>query len=119
MVYYIYIIQKSTISNYSIQNQRDIFLDTAENLTQIGQWTLSSFHKEQRRIELFLTLTRKNLRALNTFPLSPALQRDFKKFCESFDKLEEEYRTGILDRTVWANGFLKWGSTLSQNVHLL
>lgn len=113
------IIQKSTISNYSIQNQRDIFFDTAENLTQIGHWTLSSFQKEQHRIELFLTLTRKNLKALHTFPLSPALHKDLQKFSDCFDKLEEEYRTGILDRTAWANGFLKWGIALSQNVHLL
>lgn len=118
-MYHRYIIQKSTTSNYSIQNQRDIFLDTAENLTQIGNWTLSSFQKEQHRIELFLALTRKNLKALHTFPLSPALHRDFKKFSESFDKLDAEYRNGIMDRRAWANGFLKWGTALSQNVHLL
>lgn len=109
------IIHQSTHSNYSAQNQRDLVLDTAENLTQIGRWTLNSFAKERQRIELFLKLTRKNLNALAGFPLSPSFDLGFKKFCQSFARLEKEYSTGIVDRTIWANGMLKWGSTLIQS----
>jgi len=111
-VYSRYIIQRSTIGNYSVNNQRDLVLDTAGNLTQIGQWTRDCFIKEQQRIVLYLALTRKNLTALESFPSSSSFLLEFKKFCNSFDKLEEEYRTGIVDRSVWANGMLTWGTTL-------
>ncbi len=107
-----YIIQRSAISNYSVNNQRGLVLDTAENLTQIGQWTLNCFAKEQQRIALYLALTRKNLTALASFPSSSSFLPEFKKFCNSYDKLEEEYVTGIVDRSVWANGMLTWGTTL-------
>ena len=113
-MYSVRIIRHSTISNYSIETQRDLLLDTAGNLTQIGQWTLDCFHKEQRRIELFLFLTRKNLKALHDFPLSSPFDLDFKKFCTCFDKLDQEYNTGIVDRKVWANGMLTWGTSLTQ-----
>ena len=114
-----YIIQKSTHSNYSSATQRDLVLDTAENLTQIGDWALGSFSKEHQRIELFLKLTRKNLNALLDFPVSPSFGPSFKKFCHSFARLEKEYRSGISDRTVWANGMRKWGTTLTQTVNLI
>ena len=114
-----YIIHHSTNSNYSVKNQLDIVLDTADNLTQIGQWTIGSFHKEQYRIELFLSLTRKNMNALIGFPLSPKFSQDFKKFCTSYEKLEAEFHSGIVDRTAWANGMLKWGISLTRSSELV
>ncbi|MEK7141049.1 MAG: hypothetical protein AAB800_00720 [Patescibacteria group bacterium] len=118
-MYNAHIIQQSGISNYSTKNQRDIILDTADNLTQIGEWARDCFHKEQERIELFLTLTRKNLNSLQGFPLSKEFVRDYKKFCSGFEKLEEEYRIGITDRSEWSKGILKWASSLTQSSHLL
>jgi hypothetical protein len=114
-----YIIQHSTISNYSVQNQRDIVLDIADNLTQIGQWTLENYSKEQSRIELFLNLTRKNLNALMTFPLSPAFEKNFKKFCDSYEKLDAEYKAGLTDKKTWANGMISWGTSLTQSATLV
>jgi hypothetical protein len=89
-------------------------MDTVENLTQIGQWTLGCYQKERNRIDLYLSLTRKNLNALLGFPLSPAFGRNFQKFSLSFSKLEEEYRTGKVDRTVWANRILECGNDLTR-----
>ncbi len=88
-------------------------------MTQIGSWALGNFAKDQTRIELFLKLTRKNLNALSDFPLVPAFAPEFKKFCDSFAKLEKEYRSGIPDRSVWANGMLKWGTVLTQSVKFI
>ena len=119
MVYSGYIIQQSTHSNYSIAIQRDLVLDTAENLTQIGTWAHGSFAKEGQRIELFLRLTRKNLNALLDFPLSPSFDSGFQKFNQSFGRLEKEYRTGIVNRSAWANRMFTWGTTLTQNVKLI
>lgn len=119
MVYSGCIIQHSTHSNYSIATERDLVMDTAENLTQIGTWAQKSFVKEQHRIELFLKLTRKNLNALLGFPLSPSFNPEFQKFCSSFTRLEKEYRVGIVNRSAWANGMLTWGTTLTQNVKLI
>lgn len=113
------IIQQSTISNYSVKNQRDLIADTAENLSQIGQWTLESFTKEASRIELFLALTRKNVNALSTFPLSPAFEASFKKFCRSYEKLEQEYRTGLSDQKKWATSMIAWANTLTENLSLV
>lgn len=113
------IIQQSTISNYSVKNQRDLLIDTAENLTQIGEWTLHSFTKEQEQIELYLALTRKNINALSTFPLSPALEASFTKFCKSYEKLEQEYRTGLSDQKKWATEVMTWAVTLTENVSLV
>lgn len=106
---------QSPISIYSSITQRNIVLDTADNLTQIGHWAIDCFQKEQSRIELFLTLTRKNLDALEGYPLSPSFGPDFNKVCKNFHKLEEEYHAGIVDLTIWGNGMLKWGSTLSRS----
>ena len=111
-----YIIQQSTHSNYSIAIQRDLVLDTAENLTQIGTWARGSFVKDKLRIELFLRLTRKNLNALLDFPVSPSFHSDFHKFCTSFTRLEKEYCSGITNRNTWANGMIAWGTTLTQSV---
>ncbi|MEK7543954.1 MAG: hypothetical protein AAB557_03740 [Patescibacteria group bacterium] len=118
-MYNAHIIQQSGISNYSTKNQRDIILDTADNLTQIGQWARDCYHKEQGRIGLFLTLTRKNLNSLQGFPLSKAFVHDYKKFCTGFEKLEKEYSTGITDHAEWAKWMIKWGSSLTQSSHLL
>ncbi len=118
-MYSVYIIQKSTHSNFSSATQRGLVLDTAENLTQIGSWALGNFAKDQTRIELFLKLTRKNLNALSDFPLLPTFAPGFKKFCNSFARLEKEYTTGIVDRTVWAKGMLKWGTTLTGTSKLI
>lgn len=109
------IITQPPISTYSSITQRNIVLDTADNLTQIGHWALDCFGKEKDRIELFLTLTRKNLTALEGYPLSSSFGPDFKKVLSNFYKLEKEYHTGIVDRTIWGNGMLKWGNTLSRS----
>ncbi len=114
-----HIIHRPSISNYSPNNQRDLLLDTAENLTQIGHWATASFDKNQTQIELFLLLTRKNIKALQTFPLAPEVSHKLEEFCVRFDALELEYRTGIPDMTVWAHEMLAWGTTLSQNAHLI
>lgn len=94
-------------------------MDTAENLTQIGHWALSSFAKERQRIELFLKLTRKNLNALSDFPLSSAFDPGFKKFSNSFTKMEKEYQAGLVDPSAWAQLMHKWGKTLSESVKLI
>lgn len=119
MVYSECIIQHATHGNYSLVNQRDLVLDTAENLTQIGTWARAGFAKEGQRIELFLRLTRKNLNALLGFPLSTSFNPGFQKFNHSFARLEKEYRVGITDHTVWANRMLTWGATLTQSVKLI
>jgi hypothetical protein len=105
--------------NYSPINQRDLVLDTAENLTQIGTWARGSFVKEGQRIELFLRLTRKNLNALLGFPLSPLFDPSFQKFSHSFTRLEKEYHVGVVDHSVWANRMLTWGTTLTQSVKFI
>lgn len=114
-----HIIQKSTHSNYSIEVERDLVLDTAGNLTQIGLWALGSFKKEKVRIELFLRLTNKNLSALSEFPLSIAFNPTYKKFCRSYVVLEKAYRDGTLDTAVWAHDMRSWGITLTQKVELI
>lgn len=114
-----YIIQHPSHSNYSVINQRDLVLDTAENLTQIGTWARGSFDKEEQRIALFLKLTRKNLNALSSFPLSTAFDPGFRKFCHSFERLEKEYVAGVHDPSLWATGMLKWGSVLIKSVELI
>lgn len=118
-MYSVYIIQNSTHSNYSSATERDLVMDTAENLTQIGIWAQKSFVKERPRIELFLKLTRKNLNALLGFPASAAFDSDFQKFNHSFDQLEKEYRMGITNRGAWANRMLTWGTALTQSVKLI
>jgi hypothetical protein len=87
--------------------------DTADNLTQIGKWTLDCFNKEQTRIKLFLCLTRKNMDALHNFPSSLSFYPDFEKFYIIFDKLEKEYDTGIVDKKVWGNLLIKWGNNFA------
>lgn len=102
-------------SNQSANNQRDIVLDTAENITQIGKWTRDNFNKEHDRIQLFLVLTRKNLNALREFQLSPSFTREFVHFCNDFDRLEKDYLNGMENRSVWAGVLLKWGTALVQS----
>lgn len=85
----------------------------------MGSWAVRSFVKDKSRIELFLRLTRKNLNALSKFPLSGAFDPGFKKFCHSFTRLEKEYHGGIGDASVWGNGMLKWGTTLTESVKLI
>ena len=107
------IIQQPSISNYSEKNQRDLVLDTAENLTQIGEWTKECFTTEQVRIELFLGLTRKNVNALMTFPLPPTFASEFAKFCAQYELLENEYKSGLSDRNKWAASIMKLADTLN------
>jgi hypothetical protein len=114
-MYTTHIIQHSHLSNYSVQNQRDLVLDTAENLTQIGAWSLTGFTKEKSRIELFLKLTRKNLNALLSFPMTGSFDSDFKKFCDHYDKLEAEYKAGVVDHNAWAKRMIEWANNLSQS----
>lgn len=114
-----YIIHQSHTSNFSPQNQRDIVLDIAENLTQIGNWTLQGFTQEKGRIELYLRLTRKDVNALLGFPLKPGFDPDFKKICRSFNRLEKEYHTGISDHRIWANWMISLGNTITQSAKLV
>lgn len=113
------IIQNSSHSNYSLLNQRELVLDTAENLTQIGAWARCSFVKEEQRIGLFLKLTRKNLNALLGFPLSASFNPCVHRFSNSFTRLEKEYLVGVADPGVWANRMSTWGTTLTQNIKLI
>jgi hypothetical protein len=93
--YSVYIIHKSSSSNFSDQN-----------------WTLKSFAKEEARVGLFLKLTAKNVAALSFFPVDSVIHPEFKTFCVSYKKLEEEYTVGIQDHTKWANYMLMWGDKL-------
>lgn len=113
------IIHQSTHSNYSASVQRDLVLDTAGNLTQIGTWAVAGFTKDKEKIELFLKLTRKNLNALSGFPLSGTFDPGYKKFIRSFVKLEKEYRAGVGDPKKWGTGMLTWGKTLTEIIALL
>jgi hypothetical protein len=113
------IIPQYTHSNYSVTNQRDLVLDTADNLIQIGNWAQNSFSKDSDRIALFLRLTRKNLNALLGFPLCPSFEPCFHKFSNSFARLEKEYSMGIVDHSIWAHRMLTWGTTLTQSVKLI
>jgi len=94
-------------------------LDIAGNLTQIGQWTLKGFHKEQTNIALFLKLTRKDINALSAFTLPDSFRPTFKKFCKAYDKLEEEYRKGITDHRIWAKDMHAFAVDLTKNSHHL
>ena len=105
--------------NCSTSNQRDLLLDTAQNLTQIGEWAKTSFSKDEARIALFLKLTRKNLTALSEFPISPKLNTEFQLFCASFAGMETEYLAGCTNPAKWANGMLTWATTLTQSAQLL
>lgn len=91
-------------------------LDTAGNLTQVGQWATANYAKEQQRIALFLKLIRKNITALSQFPLSPAFSPGFEKFTVAFTKLEDEYQKGLKDPKPWAKEMLRWGTVLTQHV---
>jgi hypothetical protein len=94
-------------------------LDTAENLTQVGQWTLNRFIPEKDRIELYLRLIRKDINALLSFPLSTAFHPGFNDFCTRYEKMELEYQHGLVDRTAWANRLIKWADVLTQSVKLI
>jgi hypothetical protein len=118
-VYSSYIIQKSSTSNYSANNQRDLVLDTAENLTQVATWTLTRFVPEKDRIELYLRLIRKDINALASFPLSTAFNPGFSDFCTRYEKMEQEYKSGLVDRTGWANRMIKWADTLTKSINLI
>lgn len=74
----------------------------ADNIRQISTWTLKGFRKEQDNIKLFLKLTRKDLDELQRFPLPRAFVPKFKKFCSAYERLEEEYHSGIEDHRTWA-----------------
>ena len=118
-MYTIRIIQQSTISNYSLNNQRDLISDTAENLTQVGQWSMKDFQKEKEQITLYLMLTRKNLTALATFPLSSAFMTTFQQCCKSYDNLEAEFQAGVVDQKAWAKAMIELGEKLTKNIHLI
>lgn len=86
-------------------------MDISENLTQISSWILINFSQEQKRIELYLHLTRKDINALSTFPMEPDADTDFKKNCRSFNKLEKEYHDGTTSHKILAD----WMITLRTN----
>ena len=94
-------------------------LDTAENLTQVGQWTLHRFVPEKDHIELYLRLIRKDINALLSFPLSTTFHPVFSDFCTRYEKMEQEYQHGLVDRTVWANKMIQWAAKLTQSVQLI
>jgi hypothetical protein len=104
---------------YIPHNQRDIVLDIADNITQIGQWTAKSFLKEKGNIELFLKLTRKDMDALSRFPVPAAFQATFDNFCDEYCKLEAEYHAGISDHHTWAKGLSTLALNLTANSHLV
>lgn len=74
----------------------------ADNLRQISSWTMKGFHQQQKNIDLYLKLSRKDLNELQRFPLPKAFLPSFKKLCKAFDELEGEYREGISDHREWA-----------------
>lgn len=90
-------------------------LDIAGNLREIAQWTRKGFPRDHERIELFLHLTRKDLNALMTFPLTGKVQSKFQTFCTNYKKLEDEYKKGITDHKAWADSMMTWSITLTQN----
>lgn len=94
-------------------------MDTVENLMQIGEWSRKGFPKERKNIELFLRLTRKNLNALNDFPLSQAFVTNFNEFCVSFARMEKEYVNGNADPAIWATTSIRWAKILTQKADLL
>jgi len=53
------------------------------------------------------------MNALHGFPLAREFNRDFEEFYGIYDKLEKEYDTGIVNKTVWGNLMLKWGTSFS------
>lgn len=86
---------------------------------QIGRWTLKGFREQQTNIELFLKLTRKNVDALNGRELGRKFQPSFDTFCKKYDKLEKEYRNGIVDHRIWGKLMHSLSSDLTQSSHLL
>lgn len=90
-------------------------LDTVDNLSQIGNWTLQSAMHDQHRIELFLRLIRKNMNALMDFPAMPEFDDTFKQFCSHYEELEAEYKSGKSDRKLWANTMLTWANKLGKS----
>jgi hypothetical protein len=94
-------------------------MDTAENLMQLGIWSMKGFPKERRNIELFLRLTRKNLNALHDFPLSEAFAPEFTECCVSFAWMEKAYLTGRADPSAWATTSIRWAKILTQKAELL
>lgn len=90
-------------------------LDIAENLRQIGDWTLKGFQQRKENITLFLKLTRKDVNQLTRFPLPAAFVPKFKKFCSAYDELENEYRKGIKDHRVWAKGLHSCAEDLTKH----
>lgn len=77
-------------------------MDIADNLRQVGEWTLKGFHERQEHITLYLKLTRKDVKQLMRFPLATAFIPKFTKFCKVYDKIEAEYQKGISDHRIWA-----------------
>ncbi len=63
---------------------------------------MKGFHQQQKNIELFLKLSRKDLNELERFPLPTAFHPAFKKLCKTFGELESEYKKGIGDHRKWA-----------------
>jgi len=82
------------------------------NLHQVGQWTNDNFSAEQKKIELYMGLIRKNVKALHTFPLSPTLTKELDGFLKLYDDLDTEYQAGIKDQKAWAGKIIKCGTIL-------
>lgn len=99
-------------------NTQEIVLDIASNLMQIGKWTLKGFRQQQPNIELFLKLTRKNVKALSDRELSSKFRPTFDDFCKEYDKLEDEYKKGITDHQEWANVLHTLANSLNTKSHL-
>ena len=94
-------------------------LDTAENLSQVGRWSLTRFIPEKDRIELYLRLIRKDINALRSFPLSTAFDSGFSDFCTRYETMELEYKQGITDPVSWAHRMITWADVLTKSVHLI
>ena len=103
----------------TVKNQRDILLDTAENLKQIGAWSFSEYTRQENRIGLFLRLTRKNVNALSDYSMPQALAMTYDQFCTFFTQIEKQYKAGISDPETWAKPITKWAEILTKSCELL
>lgn len=78
-----------------------------------------NFAKDKPQIDLYLTLTRKNLDALLSSSVPEAFEPMFQKFASKFKKLEDEYHAGVVDQKAWAQWMLTWGTNFTQNASLV
>ena len=98
-------------------NTEEIVLDISGNLKQIRKWTLQGFRQQQKNIDLYLRLTRKNVSSLCQRSLSAKFKPEFTDFCKEFTKLETLYEKGITDHKAWAASMHDLAVGLDKAVH--